>query len=50
MDRAVAMARTTLRTVQLAKRQRTWFRHRGKARPVAAEGAADAILHVIRSL
>ena len=31
VDRATAEARTTLRTAQLAKRQRTWFRHQVEA-------------------
>lgn len=37
MTRAGAEARTALRTRQLARRQRTWFRHRGEAEPLAAE-------------
>ncbi len=47
MDRAEAVARTNARTRQLAKRQRTWFRHRvaaaridASAYDVAALGAA----------
>lgn len=49
LDRATAEARTALRTLQLAKRQRTWFRHRGKATDVDAGDAVAAILNEIRS-
>jgi tRNA dimethylallyltransferase len=49
LDRGAAEARTTLRTIQMAKRQRTWFRHRVRARDVAADGAAAAILKELPS-
>jgi tRNA dimethylallyltransferase len=48
LDRASAEARTTLRTLQLAKRQRTWFRHQidavrlDAANPEIAEHALAA--------
>lgn len=48
LDRAAAEGRTALRTLQLAKRQRTWFRHRGKALDVEAAVAVDAILNALR--
>ncbi len=38
LDRKAAEARTDLRTAQLAKRQRTWFRHQVSAELVAADG------------
>lgn len=37
LDRGAAEARTDLRTAQLAKRQRTWFRHQVSAARVAAD-------------
>jgi len=37
LDRAAAEARTDLRTAQLAKRQRTWFRHQVSAMRIAAD-------------
>jgi tRNA dimethylallyltransferase len=43
LDRAAAEARTTLRTAQLAKRQRTWFRHRVEALRIEAGEDAEAI-------
>ncbi len=48
LDRTAAEARTTLRTIQFAKRQRTWFRHRGHARAIAPEGAVAAIRQMLR--
>lgn len=39
LSRADAEARTSLRTAQLAKRQRTWFRHQIQAEPIAADSA-----------
>ena len=45
LSRAEAEARTTLRTRQLAKRQRTWFRHQLEAVSIDAEGKSeDALL------
>jgi tRNA dimethylallyltransferase len=44
MTRAAAEERTNLRTRQLAKRQRTWFRHRVEATPLDAEMGAAAVL------
>lgn len=45
LDRAAAEARTSLRTRQLAKRQRTWFRHQVDAvRIDVAESGLDAAL------
>jgi tRNA dimethylallyltransferase len=44
LDRAAAEARTDLRTAQLAKRQRTWFRHQISAVRVAADGLEPARL------
>lgn len=38
ITRAEAEARTSLRTVQLAKRQRTWFRNQWKCERVEADG------------
>jgi tRNA dimethylallyltransferase len=40
VDRTAAEERTSLRTLQLAKRQRTWFRHQIEA--VRIDGAGDA--------
>jgi tRNA dimethylallyltransferase len=41
LSRAAAEARVNLRTRQLAKRQRTWFRHQVESAPIARlEGAA----------
>ena len=37
MSRDEAEERTTRRTVQLAKRQRTWFRHQIEARRLPAD-------------
>lgn len=53
LDRAAAEAQTNLRTRQLAKRQRTWFRHQGgAARLVTRErwegGALAEALDVLR--
>jgi tRNA dimethylallyltransferase len=47
-----AVARTTLRTAQLAKRQRTWFRHQGDADAFDAEAndSADLARRVIAAL
>jgi tRNA dimethylallyltransferase len=43
-ERAEAEARTSLRTRQLAKRQRTWFRHQVEAERIRiAESAAEAL-------
>jgi len=45
LDRSAAEARTTLRTAQLAKRQRTWFRHQVDAVRLDAESLGeDALL------
>jgi tRNA dimethylallyltransferase len=49
IDRAAAMERTSLRTIQFAKRQRTWFRNRGRALPVPATEAVTEIVQAIRS-
>lgn len=49
IDRAGAVERTALRTHQLAKRQRTWFRHRGRSVDVAAAAAPAAILDALRA-
>ena len=38
LDRAGAETRVNLRTAQLAKRQRTWFRHQEPGLALAAEG------------
>ena len=44
LTRAQAEARTSLRTRQLAKRQRTWFRHQVEAaRQDAASGAVESL-------
>ncbi len=44
IDAAEAEARTCLRTRQLAKRQRTWFRHQLEATVVdAGSGDVDAL-------
>jgi tRNA dimethylallyltransferase len=49
LNRAAAEERTTLRTAQLAKRQRTWFRHQLTAiRLDAGERPAEAIAREIR--
>jgi len=50
LDRGEAEARTSLRTAQFAKRQRTWFRNRSDAPPLDREGAVPAILQAVRSL
>jgi tRNA dimethylallyltransferase len=42
MSRAEAEARTSLRTRQLAKRQRTWFRHQIEAVRLDGGGAGTA--------
>lgn len=42
IDRPAAEARTTLRTRQLAKRQRTWFRHQVTATRIAADAMDPA--------
>ncbi len=44
LDRAGAEARVTLRTAQLAKRQRTWFRHQVEATRLESDGADPAAL------
>ncbi len=44
IGRAEAEARTSLRTRQLAKRQRTWFRHQGEAIRLEAGGPAGGRL------
>ena len=51
-DRASAEARTSLRTRQLAKRQRTWFRHQVEAVRLDAGdvGAAGRIVAALRQL
>lgn len=52
IGRSEAEARTTLRTRQLAKRQRTWFRHQIRAHRLAADDrhpedlAVDALRHL----
>ena len=38
LSRAAAEERTMLRTAQLAKRQRTWFRHQASGEGIATEG------------
>jgi tRNA dimethylallyltransferase len=44
LDRAAAEARTNARTRQLAKRQRTWFRHQLRAERIdAASGDAASL-------
>lgn len=44
LEPEAAIERTTLRTRQLAKRQRTWFRHQLASEPVEADaGAAERI-------
>jgi tRNA dimethylallyltransferase len=48
LDRVAAESRTSLRTIQFAKRQRTWFRNRGRGREVRAEEAVAAILQTAR--
>jgi tRNA dimethylallyltransferase len=52
LTRAAAEERTSLRTRQLAKRQRTWFRHQVAAVPLApAEGGPAGLLQeVLRHL
>jgi len=48
LDRAAAEERTSLRTVQLAKRQRTWFRNRVEAvRIEAGEDDAAALARAV---
>lgn len=48
LRRAEAEARTSLRTLQLAKRQRTWFRHQVDATRVEeGDGALAAILRAL---
>jgi tRNA dimethylallyltransferase len=54
MSRPEAEERTSLRTLQLAKRQRTWFRHQMEAQVVAWEGRgareiADRVVREIRA-
>jgi tRNA dimethylallyltransferase len=54
LDLAAAEARVNLRTAQLAKRQRTWFRHQVQGLTVAAGGLApgpleDAALDRLRA-
>jgi tRNA dimethylallyltransferase len=44
IERPAAEQRTRLRTAQLAKRQRTWFRHQLRAERIDASGASDAQL------
>jgi len=51
LSRADAEARTRLRTRQLAKRQRTWFRHQIEARVLEMDGAiGDLAARVRREL
>jgi tRNA dimethylallyltransferase len=51
LARAEAEAATTLRTLQLAKRQRTWFRHQIEAARFETEGArVDSLLSAIEAL
>jgi tRNA dimethylallyltransferase len=51
LSRAGAEAATTLRTMQLAKRQRTWFRHQIEAARFETEGArVDSLLSAIEAL
>lgn len=47
-DLEVAIQRTILRTRQLAKRQRTWFRHQLDAIRLESGGAPDALLRAAR--
>ena len=48
MSRARAEERTNLRTRQLAKRQRTWFRHQVEAvRPALGEGGPTGLLREV---
>jgi tRNA dimethylallyltransferase len=48
IEREQAIARVDLRTRQLAKRQRTWFRNQVEAVRIAVEdGEEAAALHVI---
>jgi tRNA dimethylallyltransferase len=54
LDREEAEQRTNLRTRQLAKRQRTWFRHQIEAARLDAErlgeaGCRDAVLEALRA-
>lgn len=46
LDRAAAMQRMSERTRQMAKRQRTWFRHQMKSEPVETSGPA-ALEHAV---
>ena len=53
LDRGAAEARVNLRTAQLAKRQRTWFRHQVEGMRIEAAGEdpdrlADAVLAGLR--
>jgi tRNA dimethylallyltransferase len=48
IDRAGAEARTSLRTLQLAKRQRTWFRHQIDA--VCVDGGESAMESLRRAI
>ena len=51
LTREQAEERTTLRTRQLAKRQRTWFRHQIEARAVEGTGAAaETLLESLRAI
>jgi tRNA A37 N6-isopentenylltransferase MiaA len=44
LTRAEAEARTSLRTRQLAKRQRTWFRNRIQATRLGADAGDEALI------
>jgi len=48
LTRAAAEAQTWLRTVQLAKRQRTWFRHQLEATRVPGSATPDALVTRVR--
>lgn len=45
-SREEALRRILVATRRYAKRQETWFRHRGRYRPIAAADGAEAILDV----
>jgi tRNA dimethylallyltransferase len=50
LDRAAAEARTDQRTRQLAKRQRTWFRHQVDAPRIDASAGADVLAEALLAL
>ena len=50
LSRAAAEERTSLRTAQLAKRQRTWFRHQIEARRVEAADGEAALREIVIAL